>query len=124
MGRSFEQASADIIGAALAVHRALGPGFLESIYHAAMRVSLTHRSIPFQSQFPVSISFEGESVGNPRIDLIVGEQIILELKAVESLRDIHFVQLKSYLRATGLNVGLLFNFNASTLVIKRVVQDR
>ena len=124
MGRSFEQASADIIGAALAVHRELGPGFLESIYEAAMRVSLTHRSIPFRSQFPVRVLFEGELVGNARIDLIVAEQFILELKAVESLRDIHFVQLKSYLRATGLHVGLLFNFNASTLVIKRIVQHR
>jgi GxxExxY protein len=124
MGRSFDQASADIIGAALAVHRELGPGFLESIYHAAMRISLTHRSIPFQSQYPVSVSFEGATVGNARIDLIVAGQVIVELKAVESLRDIHFVQLKSYLRATGLNVGLLFNFNASTLVIKRVVQHR
>ncbi len=123
-GRLFEQLSADIIGAALAVHRELGPGFLESIYHAAMRVSLAHRSMPFQSQFPVSVSFEGEVIGKARIDLIVAEQIILELKAVESLRDIHFVQLKSYLRATGLHVGLLFNFNASTLVIKRVVPHR
>jgi len=89
-----------------------------------MRVSLTHRSILFQSQYPVSVSFEGELVGNARIDLIVAEQVILELKAVESLRAVHFVQLKSYLRATGLQVGLLFNFNASTLVIKRVVQHR
>ena len=124
MGRSFEQASADIIGSALAVHRELGPGFLESIYHAAMRVSLAHRSIPFQSQFPVSVSFEGELVGKARIDLIVADQVVVELKAVESLRDVHFVQLKSYLRATGLHVGLLLNFNASTLVIKRIVQHR
>jgi GxxExxY protein len=124
MGRSLEQVSADIIGAALAVHRELGPGFLESIYDAAMRVSLRHRSIPFQSQFPVSVSFEGEVVGDARIDLLVAEQVILGLKAVESLRDIHFVQLKSYLRATGLQVGLLFNFNASTLVIKRIVLHR
>jgi len=89
-----------------------------------MRVSLAHRSIPFQSQFPVSVSFEGELVGKARIDLIVADQVVVELKAVESLRDVHFVQLKSYLRATGLHVGLLLNFNASTLVIKRIVQHR
>ena len=121
--RPFEQISAEIIGAALAVHKELGPGFLESIYHAAMRVSLTHRSIPFASQFPVDVHFEGDVVGRARIDLVVANQVILELKAVESLRDVHFVQLKSYLRATGLNVGLLFNFNASTLTIKRIVQN-
>lgn len=121
MARSFEQITAEIIGAALAVHRELGPGFLESIYHAAMRVSLAHRSIPFESQFPVDVYFEGDVVGRSRIDLVVANQVILELKAVECLRDVHFVQLKSYLRATGLHVGLLFNFNATTLTIKRIV---
>jgi len=122
MGRSFEQITAEIIGAPFAVHRDLGPGFLESIYHAAMRVSLAHRSIPFVSQLPVDVYFEGEVVGRARIDLVVAHQVILELKAVECLRDVHFVQLKSYLRATRLQVGLLFNFNASTLTIKRIVQ--
>ena len=107
----------------MAVHKELGPGFIESIYHSAMRVSLTHRSIPFESQFPVDVYFENEAVGRARIDLIVANQVILELKAVESLRDVHYVQLKSYLRATRLHVGLLFNFNASTLLIKRIVQD-
>jgi len=67
--------------------------------------------------------FEGEVVGRARIDLVVANQIVLELKAVDSLRDIHFVQLKSYLRATRLQVGLLFNFNASTLTIRRIVQS-
>jgi GxxExxY protein len=123
MGRPFEQISADIIGAALVVHRELGPGFLESIYHAALRVSLLHRFIPFESQFPVDVCFESEIVGRARIDLVVAKQVVVELKAVESLREVHFVQLKSYLRATGLQLGLLFNFNASTLTIKRIVQS-
>ena len=123
MARSSEQISAEIIGEALAVHKELGPGFLESIYHAAMRVSLTHRSIPFESQYPVDVYFEGDVVGRARIDLVVANQVILELKAVERLRDVHFVQLKSYLRATRLRVGLLFNFNCSTLTIKRIVQN-
>jgi GxxExxY protein len=123
MVRSFEQVSADIIGAALAVHKELGPGFLESIYDSAIRVALAHRSIPFESQFPVDVYFENEAVGRARIDLVVAHEVVLELKAVETLRDVHYVQLKSYLRATRLQVGLLFNFNASTLVIKRVVQN-
>jgi GxxExxY protein len=108
MGRPFEKISSKIIAAALAVHRDLGPGFLESIYHAAMRIALMHRSLPFQSQHPVSVQFEGEIVGCARIDLVVTKQVVLELKAVQSLREVHFVQLKSYLRATGLHVGLLF----------------
>lgn len=71
----------------------------------------------------MDVYFENKIVGRARIDLVVANQVILELKAVESLRDVHYVQLKSYLRATRLHVGLLFNFNASTLVIKRIVQD-
>jgi GxxExxY protein len=119
----FEGLSNKVIGAALAVHRELGPGFFESVYHAAMRVSLTHRAIPFESQYPVDIGFEGVPVGRARIDLVVGGQMILELKAVERLHDVHFVQLRSYLRATHLHLGLLLNFNAPTLVIRRVIAD-
>lgn len=118
---SFEGLSRQVIGAALAVHRELGPGFLESVYDAAMRVSLSHRRVPFESQVPVDISFEGEFVGRARIDLIVGQHIVLELKAVEKLHDIHFAQIKSYLRATKLHVGLLLNFQSPTLTIKRIL---
>ena len=117
----FDELSRDVIGAALAVHRELGPGFLEVVYDAAMRVSLTHRGVPFEAQVPVDISFEGEFVGRARIDLIAGQHIVLELKAVERLHDIHFAQLKSYLRATRLHVGLLLNFHSPTLTIKRVL---
>ncbi|MBA3761147.1 MAG: GxxExxY protein [Gemmatimonadales bacterium] len=104
-----------------AVHRELGPGFLEGVYHAAMQVALSHRAVPFESQVPISISFEGEFVGQARIDLIVGQHIVVELKAVERLHDIHFAQLKSYLNATSLHVGLLLNFHAPVLAIRRVL---
>lgn len=123
MGRRFEELSAEVIGAALSVHKELGPGFLEAIYHAAMRVSLAHRAIPFDSELPVNIGFEGVVVGQARIDLIAGNQIVVELKAVREFREIHFAQLKSYLRATNLHIGLLFNFNAPTLGIRRMVLD-
>lgn len=123
MGFQFEKISAQVIGAALAVHKGLGPGFLESTYHSAMRVSLAHRALPFASQLPFDIAFEGVVVGRACIDLIVACEIVVELKAVDRLRDIHFAQLKSYLRATRLRVGLLFNFNAPTLTIKRMVLD-
>jgi GxxExxY protein len=119
----FEDLSGQIIGAALAVHKGLGPGFLESTYHSALRVSLAHRSLPFESQLPFEVSFENVVVARARIDLIVGAQVVVELKAVDRLRDIHFAQLKSYLRATRLRVGLLFNFNAPILTIKRMVLD-
>ena len=88
-----------------------------------MRVALAHRSIPYQSEVSVDTLFEGVVVGRAKIDLIVGTCTILELKAVETLRDVHFAQLKSYLRATQLRVGLLLNFNASTLTIRRLMLD-
>ena len=123
MGHHFENLSKDIIGAALAVHRVLGPGFLETTYHQALRVSLGHRGLPFESQVGFSIRFEGVEVGRGRIDLIVMNRTIVELKAVERLRDIHYAQLKSYLKASGLRIGLLLNFNAPTLTIRRMVLD-
>jgi GxxExxY protein len=119
----FEELSGRVIAAALAVHWELGPGFLESVYHSAMRVSLAHRAIPFASQLPVDIAFEGVPVGRARIDLVIDRRVVLELKAVEKLHDLHLVQLRSYLRATHLQVGLLLNFNAPTLTIKRVIVD-
>ena len=93
------------------------------MYHCAMRVSLTHRDISFESQYPVDITFEGLPVGRARIDLVIGRQIVLELKSVDQLHDIHFVQLRSYLRAAHLHLGLLLNFNSPTLTIRRVIVD-
>lgn len=110
-----------MIDVALAVHKELGPGFLESVYENAVKVGLQHRTISFEYQKIVRIYFEQEKVGVHRVDLIVERQLIVELKAVKELEDIHFAQLRSYLRATGLQVGLLMNFNAPTLTIKRVV---
>ena len=121
MGHEFEELSGQILGAAVEVHKALGPGFLESIYQRAMEVALEHRGIAFERQKEVHVYLEGVDLGVQRLDLIVAEQVILELKAVKAFEDIHFAQLRSYLKATGLRTGLLLNFNAPTLVIKRVV---
>ena len=121
MGHELEELSGRMLEAAIAVHRSLGPGFLESVYQRAMEVALRNRSIPFETQKEIRIVFEKVDVGLHRIDLIVGDAIVLELKAVKSLEDIHFAQVRSYLKATGLRVGLLLNFNSPTLVIKRIV---
>jgi GxxExxY protein len=121
MGHDFEPLSARIIEAAIAVHKALGPGFLESIYHAALRVALSRSGIPYENKKGVCIYFEGVEVGLHQLDLLVDGQIVVELKAIKALEDVHFATVRSYLSATGLRVGLLFNFNASTLVVKRIV---
>ena len=118
---NFEELSKKIIGAAIEVHRALGPGFLESIYEQALKVELVEHDIHYDSQKDIKIKYLGVEVGLHRLDLLIENQIIIELKAVKELTDIHFAQLRSYLKATGLKVGLLFNFAKPTLDIKRVV---
>jgi GxxExxY protein len=121
VGHQFEPLSGTVLEAAVAVHKALGPGFLESVYQRAMEVALRHRGIIFDRQKDIHIVFEDEEVGLHKLDLIVGGEMVVELKAVKALEDIQYTELKSYLKATGLHVGLLLNFNAATLVIKRVV---
>jgi GxxExxY protein len=121
MGHEFEALSGQILAAAIDVHRALGPGFLESVYENALVVALNHRGIRFRKQHEVRVSFEGQEVGLHRLDLLVDDRVVVEIKAVKGLDEIHYAQLKSYLKATQLHTGLLPNFNAPTLVVKRVV---
>jgi len=119
-----EQLTGEIIGAAIEVHRALGPGFLESIYENALCVELNRRAIPYSQQLEVPVRYRGAHVGTHRLDLLVAEQIVVELKTVKRFDDIHFVVLRSYLRATRREHGLLLNFAHSTLDIKRVRATR
>lgn len=121
MGHEFEGLSSKVLEAAIAVHKVLGPGFIESIYHRAMEVALTHRGIPFEKEKRVHVFFEGVDLGVQKLDLVASNEIILELKAVKAFEDVHFAQVRSYLKATGHHVGLLLNFNAITLAIKRIV---
>jgi GxxExxY protein len=121
MSLTFDPLSRRINRAALRVHRALGPGFLESVYHGALRIALKQERLAFENEAEVRIFYDGAEVGVHHLDLLVERQIVVELKAVQDLSAIHFAQVRSYLRATGLHLGLLYNFNAPTLVIKRVV---
>ena len=123
VGHRFEQLSHEVIEAAIDGHRELGPGFLESIYESALTVALRHRGIAYDTQKEVTIHYLGEEVGMHGLNIVVDEQIVVELKAVNALEDIHFAQLRSYLKATRIRVGQLLNFNAPTLVVKRVVYD-
>ncbi len=118
---NFEELSKKIVGAAIEVHRELGPGFLESIYEEALKVEFTEHGLQYGAQKEIQIKYLGVEVGLHRLDLPVEKQIVVELKAVKELTDVHFSQLRSYLKATGLKVGLLFNFAKPTLEIKRVV---
>jgi GxxExxY protein len=122
VGHEFEEVSSRVLGAAIHVHRELGPGYLESIYHKALRIALNKRGIQFLDQHPVTVSYEDISVGQGRLDFLVEGQLVVELKSVNALHDVHFAQLRSYLKATGISKGLLLNFNASRLEIRRVLE--
>jgi GxxExxY protein len=117
----FEDLSRRIIGAAIEVHAALGPGFLETIYEEAFKLELTEHSLNYECQKEIQIEYLGVQIGTHRLDLVVENRIVVELKAVKELTEIHFAQLLSYLKATGIKVGLLLNFAKPKLEIRRVV---
>lgn len=120
-GMELEELTGRVIGCAIAVHRALGPGFLESIYDEAMRIELRHAGIPFRFQEETPVMYRGEQAGMHRFDLVVATQLVVELKAIKTLEDIHFAQVRSYLKALGLKHGLLVNFASVPLTVKRVI---
>jgi len=121
LGFEFDELSSRVIAAAIEVHKRLGPGFLESVYEQALRLELSDRGIPFEPQKEIEVLYGGRQVGTHILDLLVANTLVVELKAVKSLEDIHYAQVKSYLRASGTNLGLLMNFNSTTLDVKRVV---
>jgi GxxExxY protein len=109
--------SHEIIGAALEVQRALGTGLLESAYAAAFAIELTEREIGFSQEVPVRGSYKGKPLGLAlRADFIVENSVIVEIKAIDAVNELHRAQLLSYLRLAGLKLGLLINFHAFPLV--------
>jgi len=121
MGFVFDELSNRVIAAAIEVHKRLGPGFLESVYEQALRLELAERGIPFEPQKEIRVLYGGKLVGTHVLDMLVAGVLVVELKALERFEDIHFAQVKSYLRASGAKVGLLMNFNSTQLSVKRVV---
>lgn len=98
------------IGCALRVHKALGPGFREGLYHDAMRVELSRSKVAWRSDLTVDVYYEGQPLRKQTLDLVVDDLIVLELKAVDRFHPIHAAQILSYMKAAGLPVGLLMNF--------------
>ena len=121
MDLEFKELTEKIIGAAIEVHRRLGPGFLESIYENALVIELRKQGLSVQQQFEVLIEYDGIEIGKHRLDLMVESTIVLELKTVKDFDDVHFAIVKSYLRATIRKHGLLINFAKATLEVKRVI---
>ncbi|MGC1372570.1 MAG: GxxExxY protein [Candidatus Sulfotelmatobacter sp.] len=117
--------TASIIGAAIEVHRQLGPGLLESAYEQCLCHELHLRGLPFKCQVDLPVSYKGLQLDcGYKIDLIVGEEVVVELKSVEKILPVHEAQLLTYLKLSGKAVGLLINFNSSLLtqgIIRRVL---
>ena len=118
-----EEVMSAVIGCAIRVHRELGAGFLESIYRKAMKMELEATGLSYELERPVSVIYRGMAIPGQRVDLIVECLVVVELKSVVRLEEIHRAQLISYLRTTGLRGGLLINFRVPILRsgLKRVV---
>src|SRR5438552_1281863 len=112
------------IAAAILVHRALGPVFLESVYEEAIAVEFALSGIQTVPQKPIALFYKDHQIGEHRLDFLVEEQIVVELKAIGALEDIHFAIGRSYLKATHLQDGLLLNFATAPLTIKRFYRER
>ena len=118
-----ERVMSETIGCAIQVHRELGPGLLESIYRSAMQIELTAMGLSHETERPVCIKYREVELRGQRVDLIVENLIVVELKGVAKLNEAHRAQVLSYLRATGLRGGLLINFHELVLRrgLKRIV---
>ena len=120
----FEELTEKIIGAAIEVHRQLGPGFIESIYENALVYELRKRGLRVEQQLEVPIVYDGKiEVGKHRLDLFVENEIVIDLKAISELLAIHFAIVKSQLRAVKRKHGLLLNFAKVTLGVRRVIAE-
>jgi GxxExxY protein len=120
----FDPLSNKVIGCAIEVHRELGPGLLESAHEQCLAAELSRSRIPFQLQVDLPVSYKGTRLDcRYRIDLLIGQQVIIELKCVEQLLKIHEAQILTYMRLAKIRVGLLINFNVPVLKkgIKRIV---
>ena len=105
-----------VIGCAIDVHRVLGPGYKESIYVEALCLEMDARSIPFERERPIIVTYKGKEIPGQRLDLLVGGVLIVECKVVDAMARVHTRQVTSYLKTTGLRLGFLFNFNVDILM--------
>jgi len=118
----FKRECYDIIGCCMEVHSELGCGFLEAIYQEALKLSFMDTEIPFEREVQLDVFYKGRELNKKYFaDFICFDEVIVELKAVNQLSDLHYTQILNYLKATGKSVGLLVNFGAKSLQYKRVI---
>ena len=112
-----------IIGAAMKVHSTLGNGFQEVIYQRALAIEMAKQGLSFQRELEMQIYYDGQEIGTRRVDFLVEDKVMVELKALTVLEDVHLAQAINYLEAYNLEVGLMLNFGAKSLEFKRVVHS-
>ena len=124
--QSKDLLSEQVLGEAIRIHRELGPGLLESVYETVLEAALLRKGLMVKRQVPIDIEYDGLRFAQAfRIDLMVEDRLILEIKSVEKLNKAHAKQLLTYLRLTGQSVGLLLNFSEATMMdgVRRLVND-
>ena len=119
-----EDLTGKIIGCAMKVHSSLGNGFQELIYQRALAIELVEAGLNFTREHEMQILYKGKTVGERRVDFLVEERIMVEIKAVINLEDVHLAQAMNYLEAYELEIGLLLNFGAKSLQYKRVHNNK
>lgn len=123
MSLLYPEESFKISGAIYEVHKALGPGLLEKVYHEALEIEFKQRGIPFEREKEFVIKYKGETLGQKYIaDFVCYDKIVIELKSVEALQPIHSAQVINYLAITGYKLGLLVNFNERKVIPERIVR--
>jgi len=120
----YENATHKIIGCAMKVHSTLGSGFQEVIYQRAMEIEMKKQGVPFGREIEMGIFYDGIEIGTRRVDFFVDEIIMVELKAISKLEDVHLAQAINYLEAYNLPIGLLINFGSKSMEFKRVYNTK
>jgi GxxExxY protein len=123
-GSEVDGLATAVVAAALEVHRVLGPGFLESVYEDALGLELNLRNIPFARQVPLEVRYKGVAIATHRLDVLVADTLVVELKTTDSIAPIHIAQAISYLKASALPLAIIINFNVPVLMrgVRRVVR--
>jgi GxxExxY protein len=120
----YSELTEKIIGCSMKVHRTLGCGFQEVIYQRALAIEMANQGLEFVREQEVPIFYENHEIGTRRVDFFVGKRVMVELKALTALEDVHLAQAINYLEAYGMEIGLLINFGAKSLQVKRVINTK
>lgn len=120
----YEEITFKIIACAMEVHKKLGPGYPEYIYHRALIIEFKLQNVVFISEYEIKIYYKGELVGLRKVDFLVDRTIPVEIKAATELSDLNIAQAKNYLEAGGIEIGLLINFGSSSLQFKRMINNK